>query len=452
MIKAKHSFDKEFYRSMLFIAAPIILQNFVNSFINMLDTIMVGRLGEVSIAAVGLGNNFFFFFNMILFGITSGCGIFVAQYWGKRDILHIRQATGISLLVSVLVSLLFFAVIQISPQLVLRFYSDDPEVIAAGEGYLRIVSWSYPLFALGMVFGLSLRSVENPRVPMIASVVSLLVNALFNWLLIFGVGPFPQMGIRGAALATLISHLGNCVILLAISYRKKLPPAGKLKELFGFSKDFAARFLRIGAPVIINETIWSFGITLQNAIMARAGTDAYAAFNITGTISNLTWIFLMGIGNAAAVLIGKKIGEGNRETAFAYANRCAKLVPVVGILVGAMLWPLSLTLKFFFNVSPHIITQAQYMLRFLTFMYPFNGFNMLMVTGVCRSGGDTVYSAVADVLFMYVLSLPLAAVATFMFHAPAIVIYICIMSDNFGKALMLFLRLKSRKWLHDVTK
>ena len=363
-------FDKGFYKSLLFLAIPVILQNMVNSFINILDTIMVGKLGEVAIASVGLGNQVFFFYNMILFGITSGGGIFIAQYWGKKDIKNIRASVGIALACSLGVSLVFFVVAQTIPELVLGFYSEDLEVIKNGAKYFKIASWSYPIFAISMVFSLSFRSTEQAKVPMFATIISLCTNALFNLILIFGVSVngvqiIPAFGINGAAIATVLSRILECILLLTIGYKRNLAPAGKINELFSFGSALFAKYLKIGIPVIINETLWSFGITLQNRVYARAGTDVIAAFNIANTIAQISWVFLMGIGSASAVLIGKRIGEGNTELAYKYSHRVSILAPVVAVCVATFLIPLSKTLGFFFDVDGAILIQAAGMLKIL---------------------------------------------------------------------------------------
>lgn len=449
-------FDKPFYKSLFFLAVPVILQNMVNSFINILDTIMVGKLGEVAIAAVGLGNQVFFFYNMILFGITSGGGIFVAQYWGKKDIKNIRASVGITLACSLGISLFFFLAAQFIPNLILGFYSEDSVVVEIGARYLKITAWSYPIFAISMAFSLAFRSTEQAKVPMLASIISLCTNAVLNFLLIFGfsIGDtqiFPKLGIEGAAIATLCSRILECVLLLVIGYKKKLAPAGKLKELFTFGQALFAKYLRIGIPVIINETLWSFGITLQNRVYARAGTDVIAAFNISNTISQISWVFLMGIGNAAAVLIGKRIGEGKKELAYKYSHRVTILAPIVAFFVALLLIPLSKTLGIFFDVEKNILVQAAGMLQILILYYPFKAFNMTMIVGVCRSGGDTVFSAIADTVFMYLFAIPVASYVAFTLNAPAVVIFACLNAEDLWKTALLLWRLLSKKWLHNVT-
>jgi len=294
----------------------------------------------------------------------------------------------------------------------------------------------------------------------VSTAVSICVNALFNYLFIFGASvPFfgavlviPAMGVKGAAIATVLSRFVELVITVGWAYRMQYEACGKFSQLFSFTSDFLARFVRIALPVIINETLWSIGITTENAIFSHAGTDAIAAFNITGTISQLTWVFFIGVGNGAGIIIGKKIGEGAEREARQYANRCAWFMPVLAVFIGSLLFPLSLALPALFNVESHIITQAQIMLRILMCMYPINAFNMFFIVGLCRSGGDTVYAAFNDSVWMWFVAIPLAAAAAFALHAPPYLIYMCLQIEQLLKVGAGLLRVRNGKWLHNVTK
>ena len=195
-----------FSRTLLTIALPIILQNLMQSLVNMLDTIMVGQLGAVAIAAVGLGNQIFFLLNMILFGISSGAAIFVAQYWGKRDIAGVRRTLGLALTLAVVVATLFMLAAMIAPYFLIGLYSNDPLVIQEGGKYLQLVAISYPITAISFVYAQAFRSTEHVRLPMVATLISLTANAILNYLLIFGIGFFPAMGVQGAAVATVVSR------------------------------------------------------------------------------------------------------------------------------------------------------------------------------------------------------------------------------------------------------
>ncbi len=439
--------QKGFYKTLFTIALPIIIQNLLQSLVNLIDTVMIGRLGEVELAAVGLGNQIFFLLTLFLFGVGSGGSIFIAQYWGKQDLKGIHKTVGITLVLAFISSLFFALVAILFPSWLISLYSQDAAVISAGAEYLRIAALCYVPMGLSFAFSLALRSTEQVKLPLYATISSLVTNILFNYLFIFVL----EMGVRGAATATVIARAVEFIIVFAIAYKKKLPIVAKLSEYVSFSKSDIARYLRIASPVIINEVLWSTGITMQNVIMARTSTEAIAAFNITGTVSQLTWVFFIGVGNAAAIIIGKKIGENDITGAKKDANHFAWLMPAAACVFALLLIPISKVLPFFFEVSPYILSQATLMLMVLMFTYPIKAFNMCMIVGICRSGGDTVYSAIVESAYMWLMGIPLGALAAFVFDFNPAVIYFAFMSEEILKAATNFFRLKSGKWLNNVT-
>lgn len=439
--------SKGFYSSLVAIAIPISLQALLQNFVNMLDTIMIGRLGSVEIAAVGLGNQIFFILNMILFGITSGGGVFIAQFWGKKDLAGIRKSLGLMTIIAFVVSFIFTIVCLLIPNQLIRLYSPDPQVIKVGGNYLRFVCLSYVPTAISFSITLALRSTERVKLPLVCTSISLFTNLIANYLLIFVAG----LGVKGAAIATVISRIIELVILATWSYSHKYEICGKLKELLGFNKYFIVKFLKIAFPVIINETFWGLGTSVYNAIFAHAGTNAFTAYSITGTISQLTWVFCMGFGNGIGVLIGKRIGEKKIEEAKTYAKRSMWFMPLIGAFVGVFLVPLSKLLPVFFNVDQEIIKTATSILMILIFVYPFNSFCMNWIVGVCRAGGDTVFSAVAEIVVLWCVAIPLGYVAAFVLHLPAPMIYLFFCSESIVKAIIGAIRVLSGKWLHEVT-
>ena len=439
--------SKGFYSSLVAIAIPISLQALLQNFVNMLDTIMIGRLGSVEIAAVGLGNQIFFILNMILFGITSGGGVFIAQFWGKKDLAGIRKSLGLMTLIAFVVSFIFTIVCLLIPNQLIRLYSPDPQVIKVGGSYLRFVCLSYVPTAISFSITLALRSTERVKLPLVCTSISLFTNLIANYLLIFVAG----LGVIGAAIATVISRIIELVILATWSYSHKYEICGKLKELLGFNRYFIVKFLKIAFPVIINETFWGLGTSVYNAIFAHAGTNAFTAYSITGTISQLTWVFCMGFGNGIGVLIGKRIGEKKIDEAKTYAKRSMWFMPLIGAFVGVFLVPLSKLLPIFFNVDQEIIKTATAILMILIFVYPFNSFCMNWIVGVCRAGGDTVFSAVAEIVVLWCVAIPLGYVAAFVLHLPAPMIYLFFCSESIVKAIIGAIRVLSGKWLHEVT-
>ena len=439
--------SKGFYSSLVAIAIPISLQALLQNFVNMLDTIMIGRLGSVEIAAVGLGNQIFFILNMILFGITSGGSVFIAQFWGKKDLAGIRKSLGLMTLIAFVVSVIFTITCLLIPNQLIRLYSPDPQVIQVGGTYLRFVCLSYIPTAISFSITLALRSTERVKLPLVCTSISLFTNLIANYLLIFVAG----LGVKGAAIATIISRIIELVILATWSYSHKYEICGKLNELLGFNRYFIVKFLKIAFPVIINETFWGLGTSVYNAIFAHAGTNAFTAYSITGTISQLTWVFCMGFGNGIGVLIGKRIGEKKIDEAKTYAKRSMWFMPLIGAFVGVFLVPLSKLLPVFFNVDQEIIKTATAILMILIFVYPFNSFCMNWIVGVCRAGGDTVFSAVAEIVVLWCVAIPLGYVAAFVLHLPAPMIYLFFCSESIVKAIIGAIRVLSGKWLHEVT-
>ena len=438
---------KGFYTSLFTIAIPISLQALLQNFVNMLDTVMIGRLGSVEIAAVGLGNQIFFILNMILFGITSGGGVFIAQFWGKKDLSGIRRSLGLMTLIAAFVALVFTVLGLLIPHQLIRIYSPDPEVVHVGGEYLRLACLSYIPTAISFSITLALRSTERVKLPLVCTSVSLLTNAGANYLLIFLAG----LGVKGAAIATVFSRLVELVILLSWTYSHGYEICGRLRELLGFDWSFVFKYLKIAFPVIVNETFWGLGTSVYNGIYAHAGTDSFTAYSITGTISQLTWVFCMGFGNGIGVLIGKLIGEKKLDQARAYALRSMWFMPLVGAVVGVLLLPLSKLLPFLFNVEPEIIKMATQILMILILLYPFNSFCMDWVVGVCRAGGDTVFSAVGELIVLWGVAIPLGYVAAFVLHLPAPMIFLFLSSESIVKSIVGAIRVLSGKWLHEVT-
>jgi Na+-driven multidrug efflux pump len=239
--------------------------------------------------------------------------------------------------------------------------------------------------------------------------------------------------------------------LVGISYRCKYAIAGSLRELTGFNGFFLRRFFSIALPVIVNEVIWSAGVITQNIIFARTGTEAIAAFNITATVSQLTWVLFIGLGNGVSVLIGKKIGEGDHAAARDYASRIIRFAPLVAVGAAMVLVPISRLIPFIFNVDQGVIAAASLMFIIQAISYPCRAFNMSMVVGICRAGGDTVFCAVYDIAFMWTVALPAAAIASFVFHAPVWLIYLLIFAEEPLKFFVGLWRYRSGKWLHNVT-
>jgi MATE efflux family protein len=450
MIATKPFFDRTFLKTLLVIAIPIMLQNMMNSLVNILDSVMIGQLGTTEIAAVGLGNQLFFLLNLVLYGTASGGMVFTAQFWGKKDLVSLRKAFGLSLCAALFISTLFTVACVFFPEEILGLYSSDVAVIKTGAEYLRPVAFCFVPFAISFMFIFTLRAIEEVKIPVAVTIVSICVNAVLNTLLIFGLFGFPRLGVKGAAIATVAARTVELFCFIVVTKKKKLPILGSLADHFLFSPRFVVTFFVIVLPVICNESIWSLGITFHHKIFAGLNTLSYAAFSITNTVSQLTWVVFVGLGNSVSVLIGKKIGEGNYAEAKHYATNIAGFAPIVAIFVGALLIPLSFLVPYIFNVENEVSMQARLFFIILALCYPMKAFNMNMVVGVIRAGGDTKFGVIYDTLFMWIISIPLSYTLSVHTTLPSWVIYLCLFADEPVKVCVGLWRLRSGKWLHSV--
>lgn len=417
---------------------------------------MVGQLGSIDIAAAALGNQVFFVMTIMQFGIVSGGSIFISQYWGKKDLDGVHRTMGITLSSATLISLVFFLLALFIPEEILSLYTKDLMVIERGARYLRTVSPSYILIGIGFAFGHAMRSTERVVLPTVATAIATVLNAILNYAFIFGfsVGSRTILlphGLTGAAIATDISRVIELLILIIIPYVKHYEVAVHPKRFFKRQPGFFARYIRIAFPVFFNECLWGTGTSIQSSIYGHAGTNVIAAFNIMNTNSSLIWTFFIGCGNAAAIIIGKKIGEGSREESYSMAKRMVKFMALSAVGLALLLIPLAFLLPYFFKVEEDVIHMARVFILMTASLYPLFAVCMCMVVGVCRSGGDTLYSTIMDIGFMWGIAIPLGFLAVYLFHLPYWAIFLCLHTEDIFKTTMALLRLKSGKWLHDVT-
>lgn len=442
--------DSVFYKNLFRIAIPITIQNLIMSSLNFVDTIMVGQLGETNIAAVALANQLFFLIALFLFGVGSGASVFVAQFWGKKDVINIRKVLGLSMLCSVVVSVLATLIVMIFPEVVLSLFTKDTEVIRISASYLRIVCFSYIPTSITFCFASTLRSTGQSKLPMIASAVALSVNTVLNYIFIFGKLGMPAMGARGAAAATVIARFAEAILILGVVYSLKLTPAASFRELFAFSRDFAVRFFQVVIPVIMNEVLWSTGVTMYTVVYGRMGTNILASINIASAIEGISFVLFRSMSNACAVLVGNKIGEGDEQTAFTYSLRMAILGPALGITVGLILFFSSGNLLVFYNVTEQVYENARIILRIFSFVIPLKVFNMINIVGILRSGGDTKFSLILDTFGVWFIAVPLAFVGGLVYHLPVYIVYVLVNLEEIFKFSLGLKRFISKKWINNV--
>ena len=442
--------DKTFMRSMLSLALPVAFQQFITAGLNMVDVLMVGQLGEASIAALGLANQVFFLLILFLFGVTSGMAIFTAQFWGKGDVEGIRKVLGICLTVALGVGFLFTLAATLIPESILRFYTEDAEVIGLGSSYLRIVGFSYMFMAVTTSYFAVLRSITHVKMTVIVSSIALVLKTGLGYLLIFGVGPFPALGVRGAAIGTIFGWTFECILILVLVYAYKTPLAANPLTFFHFDHAFLGMVLKTAMPAAANEVFWSVGITVYNAVYARIGTDAIAAIQINATLEEIAFVLFIGLGNACAIMIGNKIGAGEKGIAFEYGRRFTILTITMALLAGAVILSIRQPVIGLYDISAQAADNVFRLMTIFSLTAWLRGINFILFIGALRAGGDTRFAMFMELLSIWLIGVPAALVGGFVLRLPVYYVYSMVLLEELVKAFVMFGRYRSRKWIHDL--
>ena len=452
----KYFGDMGFWRIALKLAFPVAMQNLLTSSFILVDTIMVGQLGDLSLSAVGMAGQFGWFLNMITFGMCSGAAVFISQYWGAKDTAGIRRTYGIAVVSVCLISALFFVIGLLFPEGVVRIFNREPDVVEAGAAYLRIACWSYLATGVNMVFCIVLRSTENVKLPMYVSLVTTVLNAFMDYGLIFGAFGMPEMGIRGAALATVISAWAGPVLILAVSAIQRNMLISPIKDLFGFNKRSIAEYYEKATPVIINETLWGLGTLLFSVIFANLGYQYYAAVTIFRTFENIAFVFFIGLCNASSIMVGKNVGAGHIKRAVEDSRRFVLFVSLCSVLTGVLIIIFRFQLASVFNLSGSITPETLKLTASLLLVYgielPVRNLPYILIVGTFRPGGDTRIGMKLDLLSLWLCSVPLATLAAFVFKLPFIAVFaIMYAAEDYLKAILCVKYYFTYNWLRPVT-
>lgn len=443
--------DKEFYRRLIRLATPITLQQLIIVAVGMADVMMIGQLGETSVAAVGLADQMSFLLFLMLFGISSGAAIFTAQFWGQADIMRIRSVLGICLLLSLAGGTLFALTSIFIPEWVLSIYSTDPAVIALGSSYLRIMGVGYLVLPITISYSGVLRSIESVRLPLVASIIAFSFNVIMNYGLIFGNFGLPQLGVTGAAIATCCARFLECLIVLGGVYSQKSPVAARLPEMLNLKVISLKQFFKTTIPVMLTEITWSLGITTYNVVYARIGTESIAAVNIAVTIDRVLFVVFIGMAFACATMLGNRIGAGEIDKAVTYAKRFLTLGPVIAITVGVILIASVDVVLPLYKVSATTIEFARNILMIMAFTLIIRVSNLLILIGILRSGGDTQFAFFIDAGVVWLIGVPLAFTGAFIFQWPVYLVYLLVMTEEVVKFGLGMWRFSSQRWVHRLT-
>ena len=463
--------NKSFLRKTMVITIPIALQNLLNNVLNLVDTLMIGRLGETDIAAVGLANKVFYVFSLLMFGVCSGSGILAAQYWGRRELKNIRRVLRMSLLIGIGCSFLFVIPGILCPELVMRIFTPDEETISEGAKYLVIIAISYPLTAVTNAYVAILRSMNYVKLPVIITSIAICVNVFFNYGMIFGHFGFPAMGVAGAALATVIARVVECAALLIIVYLHKAGDDGvgdfihqpkqeeidKISEgsqrIAGkklFPKAFVEKYIYTATPVIINEFMWGLGVTMYSLVYGRMGVQATSAITLANSVEQVVLVFFFGICSAAAVILGNEMGADKLKQAEEHAKVYIVLQLLLTFLGAAILFLSRNLIVSIFTVSDVVANYVQLCLMMFAIYMPVKMLNALLIVAILRSGGDTKYALFLDVSGVWLIGIPMAVLGGIVLKLPIYAVYSMVMLEELYKLILGLRRYRKKKWLNNI--
>lgn len=442
--------EREFYKTFFKLAIPITTQHFISASLNLIDNIMVGQLGAIELAAVGLANQVYFLLLLFLLGISGGASIFAAQFWGKKDLPNIRRILGLSLLIGGGASLLFFLISIFNSQSILELFSQDPLVIELGAKYLRVTSFTYVMIAITTCYSAVLRSIGEVKLPMRVNLIAIVINTILNYFLIFGAFGLPKMGVAGAALATLLARLVETAVLLFITYRHQYDVASKPSQMFHIPSALAKRFSNTTGIVVAKDLIWALGMVLYMVIYAKLGTEVVASINIVSTVRQLIMVLFNGIAGACLVMVGNQIGASDEPKAFLYSQQFLIITFIIGAVMGGLTVLGSNLILALYKISTVVVQQSQALILINALFLPVTVFNMVAVVGVLRSGGDIFFCFIMDLVAVYLIGMPLAILGQSVWNYPIEGIFALISLQEIFKMALCLKRFLSKRWINNL--
>lgn len=446
------AYDKSrFYSQIMKLVIPIVIQNLLSAAVSSADVVMLNYVGQSSISAVSLAANYANILFMIYYGLGTGASMLSAQYWGKGDLQPIRAIEGIALRFSLIISFCFSAAAFFVPELMMKLFTNDPELISIGAEYLRVMGIAYLCWGIIEVYLAILRSIGRVTVCMVLNVMAFSLNILLNAVFIFGLFGAPQLGAKGVAIATALSRiieLAGCFLVSFFSRDIKLNPA----YLFLRSKPLFQDFLRLSLPALLNDLAWSVAFSMYSVILGHMGSDAVAANSLVVVVRNFGTVLCFGTASAGGILLGNVMGENDMTRAKEYASKLMKLTIITGAIGGLMVLAATPFVLHFAKLTETAMGYLKVMLLINTYYIMGAAVNTTLIAGVFRAGGDSRFGLICDVIDMWAYAVPLGFLAAFVFKLPVLWVYFLLCTDEFVKWPWVIKHYRSGKWLKNITR
>jgi putative MATE family efflux protein len=442
--------NKMLLRKLAVLAIPIALQGVISASLNLVDNLMVGALGEAELAAVGIAVQVYMIHYTFLFGITSGTSTFIAQFYGKGDFRNIRKSVGFAITVATGVSLCFLVGTLLFADQILDIYTSDKALAAISRPYLLIGTATFLLVGVQAPLELAFKAIQQPRIPLMVGFIVSISNTLLNYMLIFGHLGVPAMGVAGAATATVIARSMGCGMILFFTFRRGSSLRGPIGDFFGWSPELIRRIVKNAVPTTLNEVFWSLGSSMYVAAFSRMGTTSYAAYQAAEAIRQIFSFASFSVGDAALILIGEKLGEGNKKEAYVLAKKLLVVGIIVGLVFGAGIIAAAWPLVHMFALSEQGRLYAFRILLVLgstLFIFLFSG---ICTTGILRGGGDTRFAARTEILCIWLIGVPIAFASSLWWHLPIYLAVLLMRLTELTESVIYIFRIRSKKWMNTV--
>ena len=442
--------DMKFYKTVLGITIPIALQGLITTGVNMMDNIMVGRVGETQLSAVALANQFISIFHIFCMGIGMGASVLVSRYYGMKDKDSLKKTVAIMLRLCLAMSTIFCVTTLLIPEQIMRIYTVEEDIIREGIKYLEWSVVTYFLLGLSLTTTIVLRKVKQVRLPLYTSIGAFFVNIIANYMFIFGKFGAPRMEVAGAALGTLIARIFEFSVICGYLLFKDREIGLRIKHLFAPVGFLWKEYIRISIPVLISDGILALGNNSVAMVIGRLGGSFVAANSVTMTTQQLSSTMIQGFSQSGAIVTGYTLGEGDREKAHSQGYAFMGIGIVFGILSAMIILLISGPMINAYKLLPETQEIARQLMYSISIIVVFQATNSIMTKGVLRGGGDTKMLMVADNIFLWVASIPLGILAGLVLHLPAFWIYFCLKIDQVLKAFWCVIRLNSGKWIKKI--
>ena len=445
--------DSGFYKAFFIMTITMALQNLIVFGVNLADSVMMGAYNETALSGVGICNNIQFFLNMAASGVASGVTVIASQYWGKKETRPIHRVSAVGMWIGIIITLLIFAFAAIAPESLIRLFTDKESVIEQAVLYLDIIKHTYLMFTVTTILLAILRSVETVRIGFYVSLSSFAINIFLNWVLIYGKFGAPEMGVRGAAAATLVARAIELVVTVVYVLFADKKLKFRIRDLFMTDKEMIKDYFKTGLPLMMSSISWGVAMSIQGAIIGRLVESAIAANSIATTLFQVATVVCYASSNVACVLIGKTIGEKKPMEIIKSRSKNLQLIFLaIGVVSSAILLLSKNLIIDFYNASAETVEFTNQFIWVLCVTIIGTAYEAPALCGIVSGGGETSFVLKNDIIFMWGIVLPLSALSAFVFKFPVVVTFACLKADQVLKCAVAYFKVNSFNWVKYVTR